>query len=132
MPRSLYGKLALALLLLVTLIGLIYGVIGVYVTGRYDLEARQKLHRSLAADLIKEGLLAEDGTVDPQGLEHVIHMLMVINPSIEVYVLDPDGRILSFSAPPGSVLRDQVDLRPVERFLESASRLPITQSLPSG
>lgn len=125
MPRSLYGKLALALLLLVVLIGLTYGAIGFYVTGRFDQEARQKLHRSLAADLIKEGLLAEDGTVDPEGLEHVIHMLMVINPSIEVYVLDARGKVVSFSAPPGTVQRDVVDLGPVQRFLEAAPRFPV-------
>lgn len=125
MPRSLYGKLALALLLLVIVTGLLYGAIGFYVTGLHDQEARQKLHRSLASDLIKEGLLAEDGTVDPQGLEHVIHMLMVINPGIEVYVLDPVGRILAFSSPPGQVQREGVDLGPVRRFLEDGARLPI-------
>ncbi len=125
MPRSLYGKLALVLLLLVVLIGLFYGAIGIYVTDLYDQEARQKLHRSLASDLIKEGLLAEDGTVDPEGLEHVIHMLMVINPSIEVYVLDAEGRVVSFSAPPGTVQRDRVGLGPVKRYLEDDGRLPI-------
>lgn len=125
MPRSLYGKLALALLLLVILIGWIYGVIGFYVTDLYGQEALQKIHRSLAADLIEEGLLDEDGTVDPAGLEHVIHMLMVINPSIEVYVLDPDGRILAFSAPPDVVEREHVDLGPIRAYLAPGSRLPI-------
>ena len=125
MPRSLYGKLALALLVVVVLIGLIYGLVGVYVTGRYDQEARQKLHRSLASDLIKEGLLTEDGAVDPQGLEHVIHMLMVINPSIEVYVLDREGVVVSYSAPPGKIRRDRIDLAPVKRYLNDAGRRPI-------
>ena len=125
MPRSLYGKLALALSVLTIVIGGIYGVVGVHVTDLYGQEALQKLHRSLAADLIKEGLLDEDGTVDPAGLEHVIHMLMVINPSIEVYVLDPGGRIVAFSAPPDVVERDRVDLEPVRTYLEPGGRLPI-------
>jgi signal transduction histidine kinase len=51
-------------------------------------------------------------------------MLMVVNPSIEVYLLDPGGRILAFSAPPGRVVRERVDLAPVDHFLEGA-RLPV-------
>jgi len=51
--------------------------------------------------------------------------LMVINPSIEVYLLDPDGQILSYSAPKGIVVRDRVELAPVREFLEADSRLPI-------
>ena len=31
------------------------------------------------------------------------HNLMIVNPGIEVYLLDPEGGILAFSAPPGKV-----------------------------
>jgi len=123
--RSLYGKLVLALLAILVLVAVVYVVVGVYVTDLYLQEVRQKLNVDLAAHLIDEGLLLPDGNVDPEALEHIIHMLMVINPSIEVYVLDPEGRVLAYSTPPGILHRERVSLEPVLRSLEPDARLPI-------
>jgi hypothetical protein len=52
-------------------------------------------------------------------------MLMVVNPRIELYLLDPDGRVLAFSAPPGRVQREQVNLTPIERLLAQPRDLPL-------
>ena len=67
----------------------------------------------------------ENGEIRHEELEHIFHVLMVINPSIEVYLLDPAGEILSYSAPKGIVVRDRVELTPVHEFLEAGSRLPV-------
>jgi signal transduction histidine kinase len=125
MLRSLYAKLAVALLALLGLVAVLYVGVGIYTSDLYLHEVRQKLHLELAPHLIDEGLLLSNGRVDPDALEHVIHMLMVINPSIEVYVLDPRGRVLAYSAPPGKLLRETVSLEPVTRFLVEDARLPI-------
>jgi hypothetical protein len=53
---------------------------------------------------------------------------MVINPAIEVYLLDADGRILAFSAPAEKVKRNHVDLAPVHAFLHDGDRLPISSA----
>ena len=50
---------------------------------------------------------------------------MVINPSIELYLLDPQGTILTFSAPPGKVKRQHISLDPLNRFLSGAEDFPI-------
>jgi signal transduction histidine kinase len=123
--KSLYGKLVLALLAILVLVAVIYIAVGLYVTDLYLQEVRQKLNADLAAHLIDEGLLLPDGNVDPDALKHIIHMLMVINPSIEVYVLDPEGRVLAYSTPPGKLHRERVSLEPVLRSLEPDARLPI-------
>lgn len=125
MLRSLYAKLALALLGLLALIAVLYVVVGVYTTEMYLQEVRQKLNFDVAPHLLDEGLLLQDGRVDPQALEHVIHMAMVINPNIEVYVLDEEGRVVAFSTPPGKLHRHRVDLDPVRRLLAGDRRLPI-------
>jgi signal transduction histidine kinase len=52
-------------------------------------------------------------------------MMMVINPSIELYLLDPTGTILAYSAPPGRVKLARVTLEPVHRFLDGGQQLPI-------
>jgi hypothetical protein len=42
--------------------------------------------------------------------------MMVVNPSIEVYLLDTNGLILSHQAPPGRELLKQVAIRPIKDF----------------
>lgn len=83
----------------------------------YLEEVEQRLNRELADHLVAEEPLLHDGKVDPEALEHLFHMLMVINPRIELYVLDPTGRILAYEAPKGRVDLETVSLEPLQRFL---------------
>ncbi len=90
----------------------------------------QELHRPLAANLVKEGPLLEGDEIRPDALEHVFHTLMVVNPSIEVYLLDPTGAILTYSAPYRRVQMQQVNLAPIQAFLANDAQLPITGDNP--
>ncbi len=125
MLRTLYGRLAAALLVLLSLVGLLYLGLTLWSTRLYLQEANQRLHRDLARGLVSEGLIAEGGEVGQTELQGVFHTLMVVNPSIEVYLLDPAGRLLAYSAPPGRVQSDRVALEPVLRFLAEPDRVPI-------
>ncbi len=79
----------------------------------------------LARHLVESRPLLVDRRVNQAALEELFHMLMVINPSIEIYLLDPSGRLLAYSAPEGKVKRWQVSLAPVESFLEGGEELPL-------
>lgn len=102
---------------------------GVYLSLRttraYQDELEQRLNLKLAANLVKDSVVLADGRVVRDGLEHVFHTLMVINPRIEVYLLDPDGRILEYSAGEGVVRLDAVSLAPIGELLSADPRLPI-------
>jgi len=125
MFKSLYARLALALVLLVLLMSVVYLLVSLQAGKLYSQELHQRLNQQLAANLIQENHLSiEQGRYDRQALEQVFHTYMVINPSIEVYLLDAKGRILSYSAPPGTVKRERVDLQPVQTFL-AGRQLPI-------
>ena len=50
---------------------------------------------------------------------------MVINPSLEIYLLDLQGRVMAYSAPKGKVKRLAISLEPIERFLKQDERFPI-------
>jgi signal transduction histidine kinase len=123
--RSLYSKLALALLGLFCLIGTAFVAISIYSTDRYQQEVNQKLNRDLAALIAAEKIILKDNVIDTAALEEIFHMLMVINPSIEVYLLDREGKILAFSAEPGKVKRDTIDLGPVRQWIGGDAALPI-------
>src|SRR5262249_21988662 len=125
MLTTLYGKLAAVLLGLLCLIGSLSIFLTLMTTRLYDQEVHQKLNRALAQNLVAENMPLRGGHIDRQALQDIFHLLMVINPSIEVYLLDPQGAILAYSAPPGRVQRQQVALEPVHRFLHGSSPWPI-------
>jgi two-component system, OmpR family, sensor kinase len=125
MIKNLYKRLAAVLLGLFLLIGILYIVLTVYTTRLYFQEVNQKLNRILAQHLVSENILLKDGRVDNKALQNIFHMLMVVNPEIEVYLLDTKGTILSYSAPPGKIKRQSVSLDPVKRLLSGTSSLPV-------
>jgi len=131
MFRTLHGKLSAVLLGLLALLGLFYISLTLYTTRKYIEEVDQKLNRKLASDLASEKILFKNGHVHQPALKEVIDMLMVINPNIEVYLLDPQGHILAYSAPSGKVKRQQVSLEPIQRFLNGTNNLPILGDDPS-
>jgi len=125
MMRTLYGRLAAALLVILVLVGGLFFVAGLASVRHFLNEVHQKVNRDLAEHLVADSLPMENGEIREEELEHIFHVLMVINPNIEVYLLDPQGEILAYSAPKGIVVRERVDLGPVHQFLEVDSRLPV-------
>ena len=125
LPRSLFARTALVLVVLLVLLGL-FGVARTSVTTRlFKEEVEQQLNRELAGKLLGEGPLMLDGEVQDESLEHLLHMLMVINPRLEIYVLGTEGDIRAYSAEEGRVKLDRVSLEPVRRLLAADAKLPI-------
>jgi signal transduction histidine kinase len=123
--RSLYSKLAAVLTGLFCLVGLSFVAVTMFSTEMYQQEVNQRLNSELAQHIVNEKLLMQNRRINQKALEEVFHMLMVINPSIEIYLLDPQGNILAFSAPPGKVTRQRVDVRPLRAWLEGNVNLPV-------
>ncbi len=126
--KTVHGKLSLALLLLLLVIGVLYAGLTLLTTRTYLREVNQHLNRALASELaehlIAKKLLREEPRT--QALTRAeIKQSMVLNPDIEIYILDSQGRILDFSAAPGAVRSTSVSLDPVRRFLAGAGALPI-------
>lgn len=123
--RSLYAKLAALLFLLFGVVSVSYLALTIYASRRHFQEVNQKLNQGLAANLVKEKLLLQNGEIDQAALEDTFHAMMVIHPQIELYLLDRDGKILAFSAPEGVVERESVSLAPIEAFLAKDVKLPV-------
>jgi signal transduction histidine kinase len=118
MIRTLYARLSLALVGLFLVTGLLYTLITTATTERYLQEITQHFNRDLAARIVADRGLVIDGEMDDQALKKTFSVYMGINPSIEIYLLDKEGRIVAFSADPGRVKRKRVDLRPIRAFME--------------
>jgi HAMP domain-containing protein len=126
MVKSLYSKLAIALLGLFCLLGVSIVTLTQVASDMYQQEIVQKLNRDLARQIAAQKNLIQDHQINRKGLKEIFDMLMVVNPSIEVYLLNPGGDILAFSAPPGKVKRDRVDLTPIEKWFEAGTVFPLT------
>ena len=125
MLRTLYGKFAAVLLILFCSIGVLYIFLTLFTTRMYLQEVNQKLNRAIAKNLVADRLLSIQGEVNPYALKELFHVLMVVNPNIEIYLLDSKGTILTFSAPPDKVKRSKISLEPVHRFLRETDAFPI-------
>ena len=125
MIRTLYGKLSVALVAIVLAIAVLYAALTLFATRHHLQVTEQRLNRDLARDLVADRNLVEEGRINESALKEMFHDYMTINPSIEIYLIDLEGRILSFSADPGIVKRKRVSLGPVRAFLAGDDAYPL-------
>ncbi|GAB7532930.1 sensor histidine kinase [Pseudomonas sp. 3A(2025)] len=91
----------------------------------HELEVVQELSRDLARHIASDTQLMDANGLMPGALRELFSQLMLVNPSVEVYLLDIDGRIIGDAAPRNRLLRDHIELAPIQRFL-AGDPLPIT------
>ena len=125
MLRTLYGRLTLALVLLLLFIGVIYSLLSLSIARHSLQQLEQQLNRDLAQNLVRDRNLVDDAGIDQKALSDTFMAYMSINPSIEIYLLDAEGKILAYSAEPGKVKRKWVDLTPIREFLQDQSAYPL-------
>jgi len=90
----------------------------------HELEVVQGLSRDLAQHIARDTQLMDANGLKPDAVRELFSQLMLVNPSVEVYLLDGAGRIVGDAAPKDRVLRDRVDLAPVRELL-AGKPLPI-------
>ena len=123
--RTLFAKLCFALLAILGLAGTAFLVVEQFSSRLYYEELTQRLNAPIAMYVTGERQLINGGVIDGRGLEALANQAMVINPTVEVYLLDVDGRILGHALPPGSLATDRVDLGPVRTLLGGEGELPV-------
>ena len=117
--NSLFWKLSAAFSVILILISAIFVYVAVFSAEMYFQETRQKLDTSIASHIADENQCFINGAVNSEVLKTVFHNVMVINPSIEVYLLDTKGKILSYYAPDKTVKINRVPLDPIEEFINA-------------
>ena len=89
------------------------------------LEITQRINRDMALHAAEDMQLISKGVVNEPALKELAHHVMFINPIVEVYLLDPQGKVLSHALPYETVLLEEVDMTPLLAFLGDAQALPI-------
>ncbi|NNE64685.1 MAG: sensor histidine kinase, partial [Gammaproteobacteria bacterium] len=125
MFNTLYSKLAATLVALLLGVGIFYALLSQSLYEESYRSSNQQLNRNLAADLVREMKLIREGRVDRDSMKEAFHVMMLVNPAIEIYFLDKAGKIVSFSADPGKIKRKQIDLLPIKKFLSGEGDFPL-------
>lgn len=89
---------------------------------RYSDEVNHRLNRDAAAhivDTIEPFQPGPGGAVNKDALKGIFMNVMVVNPSLEVYLINTSGDLLAYDAPETHILRRKVDVSAAERFLAS-------------
>ena len=115
--QSRYLKLSLALVAISAAAGYGVYVLFTHTAEMHTLEVQQKLSRDVAKAIVKHNKFFAGDEVDQEGLKGLFMKLMAVNPTLECYLLDADGKILGYDAPAEKILRESVSLQPVEQFL---------------
>ena len=120
--NSLTWKIGSAFLLILFILSAVYLYIAVWTAEMYYQEAVQKMGSQIAPQIVSENEFFAEGKPDQEVLKKLFHDIMVINPGLEVYLLDVDGKILTYYAPDKKILLESVDLAPVKEFVANEGK----------
>ncbi|RJE78267.1 two-component sensor histidine kinase [Pseudoalteromonas sp. MSK9-3] len=125
MKLSLYHKLAMSLAGIFILIASLFIWWTQALSQVSRAQAEQQLHMGLAEHLVGDNPLLQQGVYDYKALENLFHTLMVLGPSFEFYFVDPSGKLLTYSAKPGEVKRQTINLVPLIKLIDQPEQLPV-------
>ncbi|MBU2885459.1 HAMP domain-containing histidine kinase [Gilvimarinus agarilyticus] len=116
---SLNARLSFVLLLLFVVICVGYLVLVNWSTNRYYQEVTQNLNKSLGMYIAGRSPLIVDGAVNRKAMNELADLVMVVNPIVEVYLLDRDGQIISHAVEESEVNHKIVDVAPIDAWLNT-------------
>ena len=126
MPKSLYAKLALTLIALLFVTAIVYSALSYSLTRQRIMGDLQRENAKLAGNLVTEIPQTLAGDIDRQYIKQLFHLMVIVNPDVELYFLDMDGVITSTSVDESTLLTNQVPLKPLRDFLQGdSSRFPL-------
>lgn len=123
---TLYQRLTLV----VVVILLLLGGFCLWLTHRsaeiYFLEFTQRLNAPIAMYMAQRGLLLDNDAIDKAALAEMAEHIMMINPSVELYVLDTHGKVIGQATEANTIASTRVSLEPIHRFLDEGDvRFPL-------
>ena len=128
--NNLFWRISAVFFVLLAFIGLSYVYITVQYSNQYFEEVNQHLNKNIAADIAAHSTPFTDGKVNEHAMEEMFNHVMSINPSLEVYLLDNEGKILSFYAPEKNIVLKKVNLTPVQTFIKTKGNHYVTGNDP--
>nr|WP_321358426.1 HAMP domain-containing sensor histidine kinase [uncultured Draconibacterium sp.] len=122
MKTKIFNRLYIQVSAIFLLVLFMFTAIALYISvqssAKYSVEVNQRLNRNLATSTVEvvQPLMKDDIASD-EAIADLMHSMMVINPIVEVYLLNPEGKILNYVAPEKVVKLDRVNMEPIKEFI---------------
>jgi len=115
---SFYARISAVFLILLIALSFAYTLIAFRGALRLIDEVEFRLNSGYAARMASElSPYTQDGLVVSR-IRQSIHYMMVVNPRVEIYILDGTGKVLAFFADSNDPLKhDSVNLGPIRQYL---------------
>jgi signal transduction histidine kinase len=124
--KSFYLKLSVIFLLLLILMSVAQFLVTRQASNEFYNRADQTMNSNLAKNLVVDFKPVLKDSINMPEIEHMMHYMMVINPNIEIYLLDEAGGIMAFFAEPyKKIVHESVPLDPIHRFINQDAPMPI-------
>ncbi len=117
---SLFWKISAVFFVLLAVVGVTYILITVKHSNNYLDEVNQRLNHNTARNIVENSTPFYNGKVIQPALEEMFHHVMAINPSLEVYLLDTTGKIISWFPPEKKISLQSVNMKPVLEFINDS------------
>jgi signal transduction histidine kinase len=127
--KTLYAKLLAVLVGLTLLMAVMFLTVIRHSDVARNQEINQKLYRNLASRLVADQIIQHD-RANPAAVQQVFDRIRLVNPRIDVYLLDASGQVLAASGL-NAIQRTTVNVVPIRRFLDEKVELPILGDDPS-
>jgi signal transduction histidine kinase len=115
----LFWKITAVFTSLLIMLGITYFLISSWMSNRNFNAINQQLYGDVAANLTKMTRPIRNGRPDTAVTHDIIHSIMLINPSVEVYLLDTTGKIIDFVVPDRSVKTTRVGLSAIREYMRN-------------
>lgn len=125
MIRSLYAKLALTLIVLLFVTAIVYSAIATYLTRTDIIADVQRENADIAVNLSHEITQTVSGEIDGHLIEQLFRTMSIVNPDVQLYLLNPQGGIVSSSVEGTPLLQKKISINSLNAFLLPDRQFPL-------
>jgi signal transduction histidine kinase len=122
---SLFWRISAVFFILLLLVGFAFIATTTYYSAKYTENVVQKLNRNTAKNIVTNSTNFYNGKVIKPALDEMFHHVMAINPSLEVYLVEPKGRIIAYYPPEKKLKLKAINLIPVLDFIKNDGNISI-------
>lgn len=115
--QSLYWKISATFVALLFILGAIYIYVVAFSAEMYFQEANQRLNARIAQRMLNYYKPLVNHQLDSVRLEEIYTIQKIFNPSIEVYVLDTLGNIVSHCPTNQHIQCESISVEPIRKFV---------------
>ncbi|OJF75738.1 MAG: hypothetical protein BKP49_10685 [Treponema sp. CETP13] len=124
--HSFYAKLSLIFLLLILVLGAGSLFFAFKSSAHLFDDVEQVIHREYASSISSEIQPLIQNEFSKEAIKETIHYMMILNPMVEIYIVDEKGIIRAFFTQTDETLvRNKISLEPLEVFIGTNGKEPV-------